>query len=97
MKLWRKPLAQDKNAVATHHISIDKERCKGCSYCTDLCPREALVMSSELNQKGYRIASISDESKCLACGFCEAICPEFAIHVYSDNSVNKQSASETSK
>lgn len=81
MKLWRKPFDHAEKATAASHIHIDRERCKGCGYCVELCPREALEMSSELNAKGYRIAAVHDESKCLACGFCEVICPEFAITV----------------
>ena len=85
MKLWRKPFDYTEKAAAANHIKIDTERCKGCGYCTELCPRDALVMSSEMNQKGYRVAAVYDESKCLACGFCEVICPEFAIEICTDS------------
>jgi 2-oxoglutarate ferredoxin oxidoreductase subunit delta len=64
------------------------DKCKGCGYCTEFCPRGALIMSQEINSKGYTLAAISDESKCLACGLCEVICPEFAIKVNSKNSEN---------
>ena len=81
MKLWRKPFDSTEKASIPAHISINKDRCKGCGYCSEYCPREVLVMSSEFNSKGYNLAAVADESKCLACGFCEAICPEFAIKV----------------
>ena len=81
MKLWRKPFDFAEKAPPVNHIHIDEERCKGCGYCVELCPREVLEMSSEMSSKGYLVAKVCDESKCLACGFCEAICPEFAVRV----------------
>jgi NAD-dependent dihydropyrimidine dehydrogenase PreA subunit len=42
---------------------------------TEFCPRDALVMSQEINAKGYTLAAVADESKCLGCGLCEVICP----------------------
>jgi 2-oxoglutarate ferredoxin oxidoreductase subunit delta len=79
MKFWRKPFDQTEQAVILAHIFIDEERCKGCSFCVEFCPRKALKMSSEMGPKGYKPAIVDDENKCLNCGFCEAICPEFAI------------------
>ena len=84
-KLWRKPFDADVKATKPGKVTIIKERCKGCGYCTEFCPREALVMSDEINAKGYTLVIISDESKCLSCGLCEVICPEFAIVLNSDN------------
>ena len=98
MKLWRKPFDSAEKATAANHIHVDKERCKGCGYCVELCPRDVLEMSSELNPKGYRVAAVRDERKCLACGFCEAICPEFAIGVLqqADQSSVKSQVNSTS-
>ena len=79
MKLWRKPFDYLEKAITPGQVYIDKERCKGCGYCVEYCPREVLKMSTELSPKGYLLAAVDDETKCLACGFCEAICPEFAI------------------
>ena len=85
MKLWRKPFDHIEKATTLAKIYIDKERCKGCGYCVEFCPREVLVMTSELNPKGYTLVAVDDESKCLACCFCEVICPEFGIKVSSNN------------
>lgn len=85
MKLWRKPFDSSDKAAAPAKIFINKDRCKGCGYCAEYCPRDVLHMSSEINSKGYNLAKVDDESKCLACGFCEAICPEFAIRVSTSN------------
>ena len=85
MKLWRKSFDAAQIATKPGQVHIDKERCKGCGYCAEYCPRGVLKMSLELNPKGYYPAIVDDESKCLACGFCEAICPEFAIKVSINN------------
>ena len=82
-KLWRKPFDAEVKAAKPAKILINAERCKGCSYCTEFCPRDALVMSQEINSKGYTLAKVGEESKCLGCGLCEAMCPEFAITIES--------------
>ena len=87
MKLWRKPFDSAEKATTPARIEIDDERCKGCGYCVEFCPREVLKMSTELGPKGYLLVAIEDESKCLACGYCEAVCPEFGIKVNVTESV----------
>ncbi len=62
-------------------VTINKEKCKGCGYCVEFCPRGALIMTTEINAKGYSPAALADETKCSTCGFCEIICPEFTIKV----------------
>lgn len=91
MKLWRKPFNQNEKAIAPTKIYIDKERCKGCRYCVEFCPRQVLSISSEIGPKGYNPAVVIDASRCLGCGFCEAICPEFAIKL----SINSDGAVES--
>jgi 2-oxoglutarate ferredoxin oxidoreductase subunit delta len=85
MKLWRKPFDQAEKAAKPSKVVIDKNRCKGCSYCVEFCPREALLMSQEMNAKGYLFPEVV-EGKCLGCGLCEIICPDFGIHVISGDS-----------
>lgn len=81
MKIWRKPFDLEQKATAHGKVYIDKERCKGCGYCVEYCPRDVLKTTNEISPKGYQLVAAVDEDKCVACGFCEAICPEFAIKV----------------
>ena len=81
MKPVKKSSDNTETATTPGQIHINKERCKGCGYCVDFCPRDALKMSNELNTRGYLLPMVDDETKCSACGYCEAICPEFAIKV----------------
>jgi len=85
MKLWRKSFDAAQVATKPARISIDEQRCKGCGYCVEYCPREVLKMGTELSARGYYLAVVDDDSKCLACGFCEIVCPEFAVQVSTDN------------
>lgn len=85
MKLWRTPFDQAEKATQPPQVVIDKERCKGCGYCVEFCPRGALEMTTELNPKGYTLAAVADRDKCLGCGLCDILCPEFAIHLEEPN------------
>jgi 2-oxoglutarate ferredoxin oxidoreductase subunit delta len=62
-------------------IHIKKDRCKGCAFCVEYCPKDVLEMSEEFNVKGYHPPFVRDEDACVYCQLCESICPEFAIFV----------------
>ena len=85
MKFWRKPFDQEEKATKAVRIAVNRDRCKGCRYCVEFCPTGALVMSQEMNTKGYLLPMQTEDRKCLGCGLCEAICPDFAIGVISDS------------
>lgn len=65
-------------------IHIDKNRCKGCGFCVEYCPRDVLALSDEFNRKGYHPPKVVKEDECCYCQLCESICPEFAIYVTKD-------------
>ena len=79
LKYWRKPLDAEKVRVPHGEIHIIKDRCKGCGFCVEYCPRKALEMSSEFNVKGYHPPYVKDADSCVNCRLCEMLCPEFAI------------------
>jgi 2-oxoglutarate ferredoxin oxidoreductase subunit delta len=62
-------------------IHINKDRCKGCGFCVEYCPKDVLELSAEFNVKGYHPPRVKNEDDCLYCQLCETICPEFAIFV----------------
>ena len=82
-KFWRTPLDVDKLAIPHGEIHILVERCKGCGFCVEYCPRQVLKLSEEFNSKGYHPPLVIDADKCVNCKLCEAICPEFAIYCVS--------------
>lgn len=81
MSHWRKPLDTDKIKVAHGDIHIIKERCKGCGFCVEYCPKDVLELAEEFNQKGYHPPIAVNPDACVECHLCEMLCPEFAIYV----------------
>jgi 2-oxoglutarate ferredoxin oxidoreductase subunit delta len=79
MKYWRKPLDYDEVVIPRGVVRIVVERCKGCGFCVEYCPKGVLVMSERFNRKGYHPPEAVKEGECVNCSLCEMICPDFAI------------------
>ena len=80
-RFWRVPLDSAEILRTRGHINVREERCKGCSYCVDFCPRDVLVSSERFNTKGYHPPDVVTPELCTGCHLCETLCPEFAIGV----------------
>lgn len=69
-------------------VDIERERCKGCLLCVDVCPNGRLECDDRMNAKGYlparsrEVASL--EKECTGCTMCAVVCPEGAIEVYRE-------------
>jgi len=81
MKFWRTPLDADLISVPSGTVRIIEERCKGCGFCVEFCPRNVLVLSRRTNAKGYHPPEVITDSVCADCGLCALLCPDFAIYV----------------
>lgn len=81
MQYWRKPLDADRIKVPRGEIHVVRDRCKGCGFCVEYCPRDVLELSSEFNIKGYHPPYAVNPDACVHCQLCELLCPEFAIFV----------------
>ena len=79
MKYWRTPLDLAAIRVSRGRVFVIEDRCKGCGFCVEYCPRGVLRMSLSFNAKGYHPPEVMDEPQCVNCHFCEILCPEFAI------------------
>ena len=82
MKYWRVPLDVNEVTIPNGNVHIVVERCKGCSFCVEYCPRDVLIMSTEFNKKGYHYPEVVKQNECVNCSLCEMICPEFSIISY---------------
>lgn len=79
MKYWRKPLDLDKVKIPLGDVKIIDDRCKGCGFCVEYCPKDVLVLASRFNAKGYHPPEVIKSGECVNCNLCEMICPDFAI------------------
>ena len=59
---------------------INSERCKGCTLCMEVCKKDALKMTSNINSKGYKYAAVITDN-CIGCGLCYIVCPDGAFTI----------------
>ncbi len=60
-------------------IQVNKEWCKGCALCVDLCPRAVLIIGED----GH--SQVDDEENCSECALCELRCPDLAIELRGED------------
>jgi 2-oxoglutarate ferredoxin oxidoreductase subunit delta len=60
-------------------VLVIEDRCKGCSFCIEFCPKHVLELSTNLNVRGVHPPHVKDAELCVGCGICEELCPDFAI------------------
>jgi len=63
-------------------IVVDTARCKGCDICVTSCPFDVLLMSREVNEKGYTYSYMLNPDNCTGCASCGLVCPDGCIKVY---------------
>lgn len=82
-KYWRKPLDYEEfeRKRPEAEVYVISDRCKGCGFCVEFCPKDVLEMSEKYNAKGYHYPYANNLKDCVVCGLCDAICPDFAIYV----------------
>lgn len=84
MKFWREPLDLKDIRIPHGTVHVLVERCKGCGWCVEFCPRDVLEISDEINSKGYHPPMTIRSEGCVSCGLCALLCPEFAIYVLEE-------------
>jgi 2-oxoglutarate ferredoxin oxidoreductase subunit beta len=70
--------------MVTSEVVIDEQRCLGCGYCVQFCPRDCLEMAKDkISQQGYYQPILTKPEQCNRCGVCVWMCPHWAIEVNS--------------
>lgn len=63
-----------------NYIKIDKNKCKACYLCIDVCPKKLINAGTYENSLGaFPVEFIDENNECLACGICAIRCPHLAI------------------
>ena len=84
-RFWRAPFDAARVDRIRGKVEIQEERCKGCAYCVEFCPRGVLALSDRYNLKGYHPPYVLQAEECFGCHLCELLCPEFAIGIEETN------------
>ena len=79
MRFWRTPLDIQQVKIPKGEIHLILDRCKGCEFCVEFCPRGVLEMSKDYNTKGYHYPVVAEPENCVECDLCEVLCPDFAL------------------
>lgn len=53
------------------------KNCTGCSACSSVCPKQAIVMKPD--KEGFYKPNL-DKDKCVNCGLCRKVCPVYEDH-----------------
>ncbi|KYK36860.1 MAG: (2Fe-2S)-binding protein [Theionarchaea archaeon] len=72
-------LSKPKLEIEATTAQVDQMLCRGCGFCIDVCPYEAVELK-EVNQFGHivEVAEVN-EALCKGCGACSAACLSGAI------------------
>jgi 2-oxoglutarate ferredoxin oxidoreductase subunit delta len=65
-------------------VPINRELCKGCGFCVEYCPLDALALEPGYNAKGYHPPFLAKPEVCNGCDMCGLYCPDFAIYGYRE-------------
>jgi len=69
--------AKEKDIV----IIIDRDLCKGCDICVEVCKPTALELVDAPDKWEGSVVLVKDIELCNFCRLCEVQCPDFAIRV----------------
>lgn len=61
-------------------VYVNRDRCKGCGFCIEFCPRKVLTRDKTLNRLGYHPPHIAKLDACRGCDLCGLFCPDLAIY-----------------
>ena len=61
------------------YIEINKDKCKSCYLCVDVCPKHVIKKSDIIGKTGEAVVEFIDNKECIGCAQCALVCPDIAI------------------
>ncbi|MEO0091684.1 MAG: ferredoxin family protein [candidate division WOR-3 bacterium] len=68
----------------SHNIKLNKNWCKGCGLCVEICPKNVYDREAKVSARGFREIVIKSPDRCNRCFLCELLCPDLAITIKSE-------------
>ena len=66
-------------------VLIDRDRCKGCQLCVNVCPQHVLAMEDGYNARGYHPVALDESlAHCTGCAVCAVVCPDVVFTVFRE-------------
>ncbi|MGM9993895.1 MAG: 4Fe-4S binding protein [Candidatus Avigastranaerophilus sp.] len=60
-------------------IVLNRDKCKACYLCVDVCPNKVLQADETVNNIGYYPVTTDNSKTCIGCAMCARVCPDMAI------------------
>jgi len=60
-------------------VELNRERCKGCYLCLNICPNALFSIDKKANKNGVFPVLMENADYCLNCQRCVEICPDQAL------------------
>jgi 2-oxoglutarate ferredoxin oxidoreductase subunit delta len=68
-------------ATGKWSVTVERDFCKACRFCIDVCPVDVFRWDTEVNAIGWFPIEVAHEDKCVGCMLCYQVCPDFVINV----------------
>jgi len=67
--------------MPSYSITYNRQWCKGCRICFNVCPRGVFEVEETADRDGYQKVRVAREESCTGCMLCEFLCPDMALEV----------------
>jgi 2-oxoglutarate ferredoxin oxidoreductase subunit delta len=66
----------------SYHLKVDRERCKACYLCQQVCPKNVFDRETAFNARGYQPICAARPQDCIGCKSCTIVCPDVVFELY---------------